>query len=412
MRSRSAPVFVGTLQPALACGDSFLQFLFYVFERASFGFGNDAEKEEEAEDAEGGVQPEGACLGDRVDEGEHRGGDDEVEHPVGDAARGRAFAADLQGVDLGVEQPDADAEGGGERGDVDHETNDEDDVHQGGLRWQEVGEAEHDQAQRHAPCADEQEGPASYAVDGEQGRARNQAVDEADAGGGQDGPRIAEAGVGENARGVVDDGVYADHLVDKSDPDPDREGGPVAAFEEVAVGGALLGVLGAGDGAYLLLYGGVALAGAGEHGAGLVVAVHPDQPAGALGQEEHAHEEGKGRHHAEGEHPAPGLGVGEQVVDPVREQDADRDQELLQGDERATHPARGGLGYVDGNHHPGAADGQPEHEARNRQERGTGRQRRGQRPDYEDGGRGHDGAPTPDPVRQRTAEQGPEHGSQ
>src|SRR5215217_816911 len=97
------------------------EFLFYVLQRASLGFGDDAEEEQDAEDAKGGVQPEGACFGDRVDQGEYRRGDEEVEHPVCDAARGRALAANLQGVHLRVKQPDADPQGRGERGDIDHE---------------------------------------------------------------------------------------------------------------------------------------------------------------------------------------------------------------------------------------------------------------------------------------------------
>jgi hypothetical protein len=111
-------------------------------------------------------------------------------------------AEPCRGSPAGRPRSSADAEGGGERGDVDHKAHDEDDVDQGGLRWQEVGEAEHDQAKRHAPGAHEQKRSATNAVDGKQGRARKEAVDEADAGRGEDGPRIAEAGVGKYARGV------------------------------------------------------------------------------------------------------------------------------------------------------------------------------------------------------------------
>src|ERR671921_3007419 len=168
-----------------ARGGASFEILFDLLQGASLGLRHDAE-EEDAYDAEDAVQPGGARLRDRVDQGEYRGSYDEVEHPVGDASRGRALAAYLEREHLGVEQPDADPERGGERGDGAHKTGHEDELDQGGLGRQEVSQPEHDEVQRHARGADEEQWPAPHPVDGEQGRASHQAFDEPDTRRGQD----------------------------------------------------------------------------------------------------------------------------------------------------------------------------------------------------------------------------------
>ena len=55
-----------------------------------------------------------------------------------------------RGVHLRVQQPDADPQRRGERGDIDHETRDEDEVHQRGVGRQEVRQPEDDEAQGNA----------------------------------------------------------------------------------------------------------------------------------------------------------------------------------------------------------------------------------------------------------------------
>jgi hypothetical protein len=67
---------------------------------------------------------------------------------------------------------------------------------------------------------------------------------------------------------------------------------------------------------------------------GLNVGLPPleHEPARAVGQEQHPDPQGDGGHGPAEEHPAPALHAGEDEVDEVREEDADRDRELEQRD--------------------------------------------------------------------------------
>ena len=64
-----------------------------------------------------------------------------------------------------------------------------------------------------------------------------------------------------------------------------------------------------------------------------------------------------------GEHRAPPALARQRVVDEVGDEDADRDRQLVRGDEPAAEPLRGHLGRVERGDDGGEADAEAGHEA-------------------------------------------------
>jgi hypothetical protein len=132
----------------------------------------------------------------------------------------------------------------------------------------------------------------------------------------------------------------------------------------------------------------------------LVVAPLPEQPARALGQKQQPGEHEHRRHRREPEHPAPRLGVGERVADPVGDEDPDDDQELVGRDDAPALLLRARLGQVERDRRGRRPEREADHEARADQRGRARRDRRRQGTGGEHPRRDQQRAPAPQPVRE------------
>jgi hypothetical protein len=80
--------------------------------------------------------------------------------------------------------------------------------------------------------------------------------------------------------------------------------------------------------------------------AGLVLAALGDEPVRAFALEQHADEHQDRRDRGQGEHQPPVLGRGQAVVHEVGGEDAGGDGQLIEADQGAAKPRRGGLADI------------------------------------------------------------------
>jgi hypothetical protein len=72
-----------------------------LFKREPLGFREEEQDQDEEEGTPRGVPPERARVGEAVDEGGEREGDDEIEGPCGGGREGHAELSNVQWIDLG-----------------------------------------------------------------------------------------------------------------------------------------------------------------------------------------------------------------------------------------------------------------------------------------------------------------------
>ena len=181
-----------------------------------------------------------------------------------------------------------------------------------------------------------------------------------------------EAGRRENLVGVVDDRVDAGDLLEHRQPDRDHQRPPPLRMEKLAPASGI-GVLRERglDGVEPGLDVRVGLDAA-QLGGGIGTAVFEHQPARRFRREQADDEQRQPRHRRRVEHQAPvGFG-GEQAVDEVGQEDADRDRHLVAGNEAPTQWCRGQFGGVERRGNCGHTHASADHEPGDHQNRRVG----------------------------------------
>lgn len=179
-----------------------------------------------------------------------------------------------------------------------------------------------------------------------------------------------EAGIGEQLGAVVHHRVDAGQLLGDAEPysDDHQPEHPLRCEIRQTAGLGLLFLL--GEDLDLLHLGFGAFVGTNllEDVECLILAVLCDQPARALGQEDHPHEQRDGRKHRNGEHIAPdpvmlAPDVEDDRVDDEGGELTDDDHHLIAGHQRTAFLERCEFGQIDGHRRRGRADRQAQEEA-------------------------------------------------
>ena len=135
------------------------------------------------------------------------------------------------------------------------------------------------------------------------------------------------------------------------------------------------------------------------------------EPAWRLRQPDHAGGEDHAGHAAETQHPAPRAVRGQRVADQIGGEDAQRDCELVAGDERAPRLGRRDLGQIKRRQHRRAADADADQEPSGEQDDEIGSECRDDRTQDEDQ-RGRQQGRTPsEPVGQSSRDRGAASGT-
>jgi len=198
-----------------------------LLERKTLGLGDAEVGEDETSQAgrspdEEHLDAKGGISGTGVDE--VRGGvtDTEIPEPVGGGGEGHGLGADVEGEDLGGDDPCDGAPGGGEEGDVDTDEGDESLL--AGLVLDGDGDTDDGDevfADEHAKGTEEQETTTSDTVNGPHSGNGHSDVD--DVGGDRDDEGVLDAGVLEESRAVVEDEVDTGKLLPSLEEDTSKD---------------------------------------------------------------------------------------------------------------------------------------------------------------------------------------------